>query len=122
MQLGLQNRRNKGYRTYTMYTKTPHLPYLHVEQRFFGFSPLSFCRCFEEEAFIPAMQPSTGGVVSTWLRPVLAIILLGITIQQCQTILTTAYTIRLHAIENYGYSTFYHWILYGSGSCFAIIN
>lgn len=63
------------------------------------------------------MQPSTGGVVSTWLRPVLAIILLGITIQQCQKILTTAYTIRLHAIENYGYSTFfvnnfYHWIIW----------
>jgi len=38
-----------------------------------------------------------------WLRPILAVTLLAVTAQQGIVILTKAYTIRLHAIENYGY-------------------
>ena len=44
------------------------------------------------------------GGFSTTLRPLVTIVLFAIVIFQLQTILTTAYTIRLHAIKNYGYS------------------
>ena len=51
------------------------------------------------------------GGFSTTLRPFVAIVLLAYVIFQLQTILTTAYTIRLHAIKNYGYSKcFIFWI------------
>ena len=44
------------------------------------------------------------GGFSTTLRPLVSIVILAIVIFQMQTILSTAYTIRLHAIKNYGYS------------------
>jgi len=63
----------------------------------------------EEAAAVPASgDKKSGGVggssIVTILRHVLALLLLGVTVHQCQTILTRAYTIRLHAIETYGYS------------------
>ena len=51
------------------------------------------------------------GGFSTTLRPLVTIVLFAIVIFQLQTILTNAYTIRLHAIKNYGYSKcFIFWI------------
>ncbi|KAL7538039.1 hypothetical protein ACHAXR_013098 [Thalassiosira sp. AJA248-18] len=46
---------------------------------------------------------NAGGFDLSLLRTSLIVILLAVFIVQCQTILATAYTIRLHAIENYGY-------------------
>jgi len=44
-----------------------------------------------------------GGVVASLLRPVLALVVLSFVVKEGIVILTKAYTIRLHAIETYGY-------------------
>lgn len=43
------------------------------------------------------------GIAST-VRPILALIIFSYVFHESKTILTRAYNIRLHAIENYGYS------------------
>ena len=48
-------------------------------------------------------KPGISGV-GALLRRALALLLLVVTMYQCRTILTRAYTIRLHSIETYGYS------------------
>ena len=56
-----------------------------------------------EAAAAPNADKSSS-IVGSWLRPCLALILLAATVKEGQTILTTAYTICLYAIETYGYS------------------
>ena len=50
----------------------------------------------------PAAVKTSDGV-EDWLRPCFAFLLLAFVIKEGHVILTKAYTIRLHAIETYGY-------------------
>jgi hypothetical protein len=56
-----------------------------------------------------AAAPGVGGLferIIPALRLILAISLVCATVVQSRTILTKAYSIRLHAIENYGFGEF----------------
>ena len=50
---------------------------------------------------------SFGASIEAVFRPTLIVVLLSVFLVASQSILTTAYTIRLHAIENFGYSELY---------------
>lgn len=54
-------------------------------------------------------KKSFAASIEAVFRPTLIVVLLSVFLVTSQSILTTAYTIRLHAIENFGYSELYYY-------------